>query len=513
MSVLVTLIGALLSTACFFMLSGALITQNDQRRMTGLLDMAQAEIKNNLDVREEATQTLNRYYIAVCNSVSLLVGEDPTLAEASATARLQAVADKLKINEVLVINGDGIVTASNITAYLNHDMHSNAQSAEFMQILGDPATPIVQEARSNAILGVKFQYIGVARTDEPGVIQIGLAPAQTESALRFTDLSYTLSTLKNGECYVFATDASGVVIAHPDDTQIGEKLDMPQDGGVLQLSGERRIVYSRALEDGTVIVSCIPEYLSASAVAIGTLIFLVCALLIFVIFTLIAYFWLNANLFKGIGKLTALAQGQESIDDDGKGLGTCREIADLTENITALRRKVDDFEQSSAAFDLTDKTGVASKLSFSRSLENEWDRAVRDGSSLSMIAVSIDKFERFSDSDDSVDLLLQALADMLDVTAKRPADVVGHVDDNLFCVLLPVTREDGALLVAEHVLKAAAQIEPAGVSVSIGVATMIPAEGAAPTELALRAETALENAEGKGGGRASIFSVDTESHL
>jgi diguanylate cyclase (GGDEF)-like protein len=523
LSVLVTLIGGILSTTCFFLLNSTSAAQNKQRELVGVLDVAQAEIESNRQVRAEAVDTLNDQYIALCTSVAMLINEDPALAQKSGSDRLQDIAGKLNLEEVVVVDGMGYIVACNKPDYVGYDMRSDEQSVVFMQILSYPAYPIVQEARANGVTGAKYKYIGVARLDAPGVVQIGFAPARTENAVKYTELPYVLSTLVSSVSgnYVFAADADGVIVAAADtaDTPIGQTVEIPEDGGVILLNGERRIVYSRELsmDDGTVtIAACALESAAVSRIAVNTVIFLLSSFAVFALFTMIAYHWLNGHLFKGIEKLTRLADGQEIITDDDKGLDSCKEIIDLAEGITALRKKIDGYEQSATAFDLTDKTGVSSRLCFTRSMENEWDRAVRDGSSISIIAVSADDFERFSG--ESADKVIQALADMLDVTAKRPADVVGRMDDNLFCVLLPVTKESGALLVAEHVLKAAGRLEiedgnitPIGVS--IGVATMIPAEGAAPAELTLRAETALERAESKGGGRINLFSAETENDI
>ena len=95
------------------------------------------------------------------------------------TNKLNAVKDRLMVNELHIINENGIITSSTIDAYIGFDMKSGEQSNAFMVIANDPSIEIVQEPQRNVAEGIVMQYIGVARTDDKGLVQVGVRPEVT----------------------------------------------------------------------------------------------------------------------------------------------------------------------------------------------------------------------------------------------------------------------------------------------------------------------------------------------
>jgi diguanylate cyclase (GGDEF)-like protein len=124
-------------------------------------------------------------------------------------------------------------------------------------------------------------------------------------------------------------------------------------------------------------------------------------------------------------------------------------------------------------------TGLANRRHLMERLKQERDRAERYHTSLSVIMLDLDKFKSFNDTYGHLlgDELLKAFSAM--VTSQiRSADIAGRYGGEEFCVVLPNTSVNGALVIAERVRKAMAEIEihvgegrpPAGRTVSIGVA-------------------------------------------
>ena len=116
-------------------------------------------------------------------------------------------------------------------------MNSGEQSAAFMVIVDDPTIEIVQEPQKNVIEGTVIQYIGVARLDEKGLVQVGIRPEILEETLANTEIDVVLKDIDYGENgYVFAIDIeSGLVLAHPNEELIGKKAE---EIGVLIEAGE-----------------------------------------------------------------------------------------------------------------------------------------------------------------------------------------------------------------------------------------------------------------------------------
>lgn len=127
------------------------------------------------------------------------------------------------VNELHIIDEEGIITSSTIDAYIGFDMKSGEQSNAFMVIVDDPSIEIVQEPQVNVAEGVVVQYIGVARTDDKGLVQVGVRPEVLERTLAGTEISVVLRDIDFGETgYVYAIDAaSGQILAHQNESLIG----------------------------------------------------------------------------------------------------------------------------------------------------------------------------------------------------------------------------------------------------------------------------------------------------
>jgi len=153
-------------------------------------------------------------------------------------------------------------------------------------------------------------------------------------------------------------------------------------------------------------------------------------------------------------------------------------------------------------------TSLANRRQFDEKMNTEWQRAIRSGLPLSLIFADIDFFKRYNDhyGHQAGDDCLQRVAAALQETIHRPADLVSRYGGEEFVMILPETTDEGALAVAEKVLAAVAALniphansEAADhVSLSIGVATLCPKEGAQPQELIETADKMLYRAKERG---------------
>ena len=143
------------------------------------------------------------------------------------------------------------------------------------------------------------------------------------------------------------------------------------------------------------------------------------------------------------------------------------------------------------ALSITDPlTGLHNRRHFDIACSAEWERARREREPLTALFIDVDYFKSYNDchghsaGDDCLALVGKAVAYSL----QRPADLAARYGGDEFVVLLPVTDTQGALDVAQRVLRAIYALDiahaasPFGrVTSSIGVAQVVPGVSATPS--------------------------------
>ncbi|MCC8955147.1 diguanylate cyclase [Bradyrhizobium sp. Pear77] len=157
-------------------------------------------------------------------------------------------------------------------------------------------------------------------------------------------------------------------------------------------------------------------------------------------------------------------------------------------------------------------TGLANRRHFDERLAEEWARARRDGTPLSLLLLDVDHFKKFNDQygHQAGDACLRALGRILAAQVRRPADLAARYGGEEFALLLPNTDPEGCEQVGERVRGALRELgmlhafNPPSklVTVSLGGATNIPAHGMAESNsLVAAADRALYAAKESGRDR------------
>lgn len=159
-------------------------------------------------------------------------------------------------------------------------------------------------------------------------------------------------------------------------------------------------------------------------------------------------------------------------------------------------------------------TGISNRRSFDEALEKEWRRELRHTEPLSLILLDIDFFKRYNDSygHQAGDTCLKTVAECLAASVQRAGDLVARYGGEEFVVLLPETSLQHAEQVAEqirqnvlslavpHLASDAAQI----VTISLGVASLVPQAGLSSQQLLKMADQALYAAKAEGRNRVCV---------
>ncbi|MBF0549772.1 MAG: PleD family two-component system response regulator [Deltaproteobacteria bacterium] len=156
-------------------------------------------------------------------------------------------------------------------------------------------------------------------------------------------------------------------------------------------------------------------------------------------------------------------------------------------------------------------TGIPNRRRFDEFLEAEWRRSVRSGSYLSMLMIDIDFFKPYNDHYGHLagDECLKQIGRALTKTVKRSADLMARYGGEEFACILPETNSVGATVVGGKLRDRVATLgiiheysSIAGhVTISLGVATMIPLINLLPMSLVRAADELLYQAKRNGRNR------------
>ena len=163
-------------------------------------------------------------------------------------------------------------------------------------------------------------------------------------------------------------------------------------------------------------------------------------------------------------------------------------------------------------------TGIANRRRFDEYLGTEWKRGQRYSKPLSLIMVDIDFFKAYNDTygHQAGDECLKAVASIIQRTLLRPEDLLCRYGGEEFSVVLPETDKNGAAFVANKICSA---VEITGIphsgskasdflTISLGVATILPTNKLSPADLITAADGALYRAKCEGRNRVSIASIN-----
>ena len=160
-------------------------------------------------------------------------------------------------------------------------------------------------------------------------------------------------------------------------------------------------------------------------------------------------------------------------------------------------------------------TGIANRRHFDEIMQAEWQRGQRERQPLSLLLCDVDFFKIYNDTFGHLtgDLCLKKTAGVLTAQLKRPADLAARFGGEEFAIVLPDTSPSGAAKLAQacvqHLEKLGIEnpgAAPHGVvTMSIGVASVVPSPASTLEQLIDSADRALYAA--KHAGRNRVYSA------
>ena len=238
---------------------------------------------------------------------------------------------------------------------------------------------------------------------------------------------------------------------------------------------------------------------------------------------------LQAVILRPLQKLTNHAARLRQEENYAQRLNLRRDdeigvLADSFDNmVQTIRERSGDLKRANEQLTLLSMrdalTGIPNRRMFDDVLKQEWRRAMRDKTSLSIILGDVDFFKNYNDAHGHLqgDQCLIAVAAVLQQQMQRPADLVARFGGEEFAVILADTEADGAGHVAQSLRRAIMDLHleyghsdaADCVSMSFGVAAMIPQPedgDAGMADLLQKADRAMYQSKRLGRNRVVIWS-------
>ncbi len=179
------------------------------------------------------------------------------------------------------------------------------------------------------------------------------------------------------------------------------------------------------------------------------------------------------------------------------------EVAKAAES--ALRQANLELERLASLDSLTQ---VANRRSFTHYLSQQWQQMQREQKPLSLILCDVDYFKRYNDhyGHQEGDRCLQLIAKAMNQVVKRAIDLVARYGGEEFTIILPNTDLTGAIYIAEDIRETVQRLQishaqsevSSFVTVSFGVASLIPTIELSPETLISESDRALYRAKRAG---------------
>ncbi|MGB5974539.1 MAG: sensor domain-containing diguanylate cyclase, partial [Nodosilinea sp.] len=189
-------------------------------------------------------------------------------------------------------------------------------------------------------------------------------------------------------------------------------------------------------------------------------------------------------------------------------IANCIDITDRKGMETALKEAN---EKLGRLATLDGLTQIPNRRRFDQYLDQEWQRMVREQQPLSLIMFDVDYFKPYNDclGHQQGDEALVAIAAAATRAVKRAADLLARYGGEEFAVVLPNTRRTGAEIVAKDLRREIAALRLAHpqspvsdyLTVSIGIASIVPTNDQVLEALIAAADAALYQAKRRGRDR------------
>ena len=184
-------------------------------------------------------------------------------------------------------------------------------------------------------------------------------------------------------------------------------------------------------------------------------------------------------------------------------------VASRTQELTVANVRLEQLSHQDSL------TGIPNRRSFQRTFDTEWQWALRHQMPLSVGMLDVDYFKAYNDlyGHPAGDHCLEQIAAVLEASLGRSGDLVARYGGEEFVVLLPGLPAEGLGPIGEKLRSSVSALglphaqggQEGIVTISLGLATVVPREGTTPKDLLAVADALLYQAKNEGRNRLCLM--------
>lgn len=304
-------------------------------------------LDNNRRELELLKRNLDKDYLTRARAAAYVVDRQEDVS--MDVSKMQYLAKLLDVDELHVIDENGIIVSASVSEYVGIDMADHEQTRAFLSLLesDNEDAYLIQDPQPNAAAGIIRQYVGVVRKGQKGVVQVGFQPKRQMEAQSRNTYDYMFSRFPTdvGEELFVVDSETGEVLGHSSDTEQGSVGQYYQLAALLECElgayktgtdGARRYVVSRRNEDVLICAALPAEDLMEKMMG-NTVITLFYLLFIEAAIILLLNYLVKSKVIDGIHQINEnLSSITDGNLDTTVSVGGNREFEELSRGINAM---------------------------------------------------------------------------------------------------------------------------------------------------------------------------------
>ena len=191
-------------------------------------------IQSNQVELQSIRENLDEDYLTRARAAAYVIDLQPEMLDD--VEELQNLVSLLNVDEIHVIDENGIIISSSVTKYLGLDFHDGEQTVEFLKLLEDEegTAYLIQKEQPNTAEQKMMKYVGVTRKGIHGIVQVGITPVRLEEAQARNTYRYIFNRFPTakGEEYFAIDSSTGKVTACTGSLSAGD-LESKYENGFL----------------------------------------------------------------------------------------------------------------------------------------------------------------------------------------------------------------------------------------------------------------------------------------